>query len=67
MSLTSSEQLQNRKWILKSEVQKSKASENKLNKILQYGRIGHNVEGDQHKVADVTNNQKWVSLNTAMK
>ena len=44
--------------ILKSEVQKSEASENELNKILRYGRFGNNVERDQHKIADVTNNQK---------
>ena len=26
-----------------------------------------NVEKDEHKIADVTNNQKWVSPNTATK
>ena len=31
---------------LKNDVQKSEASENELNKILQYGRFGNNVEED---------------------
>ena len=48
-------------------MQKSEASENELNKILQYGRFGNNVGEDQHKIADVTNNQRWVSPNTATK
>ena len=48
-------------------MQKLEASENELNKILQYGRFGNNVEEDQHKIADVTNSQKWVSRNTATK
>ena len=39
-------------------MQKSEASENELNKILQYGRFGNNIEEDQHKIVDVTNNQK---------
>ena len=57
-SLTSSEQFQNRMCIIKSEVKKSQACENDLNKILRHGRFGNNVEEDQNKVADVANNQK---------
>ena len=53
--------------IIKSEVKKSQACENDLNKILRHGRFGNNVEEDQNKVADVANNQKWVSPNTATK
>ena len=45
-------------------MQKLEASENELNKILQYLRFGHNVEEDQQ---DVTNNQKWMSQNTGIK
>ena len=44
--------------IIKSEVKKSQACENDLNKILRHGRFGNNVEEDQNKVADVANNQK---------
>ena len=48
-------------------MQKLEASENELNKILQYLRFGHNVEKDQHKIIDVTNNHKWMSQNTGRK